>query len=343
MWLTRKYSFAPSSALTASAAEAIARFHSFNPVQDYLKGLKWDNTKRIDEWLSTYLGIPVTDYSWRVARWFLIGMVARAMKPGVKFDYCLVLEGEQGRLKSTALRVLGGDWFGDTDLDLNNKDSMSAIRGKWLYEFAELGSLAKSEATRQKSFLSRQVDEFRPVYGRREIRSPRQLVFGGTTNDWEWNRDPTGGRRFWPVKCEQEVQYLALAEVRDQLFAEAFAAWKAGERFWPTSEEQRTIFDQEQFKRSASDAYIDMLHDWLDRQAIAFTLADAATDCLKLDASKLTRDVQTRIGIALRQLGCTRIEKKTHVIRYWYKPPERNAAVSTSGDGRGGSHESIPF
>lgn len=343
MWLTRHYGFAPSAALTASAAEAIARFHAFNPVQDYLKGLKWDGVKRIDAWLSDYLGISITDYSWRAARWFLVGMVARAMKPGVKFDYCLVLEGEQGRLKSTAFRVLGGEWFGDTDLDLNNKDSMSAIRGKWLYEFAELGSLAKSEATRQKSFLSRQVDEFRPVYGRREIRSPRQLVFGGTTNDWEWNKDPTGGRRFWPVKCEQEVDYTGLAAARDQLFAEAFAAWQAGERFWPTGEEQRLIFDQEQFKRSAPDAFIDLLHDWLDKQYAPFTLADAAIECLKMEAAKLTKDVQTRIGIALRQLGCTKVEKKTHVIRYWYKPPARNAAEATSGDGKGGNRESIPF
>ena len=343
MWITRKYKFAPSSKLTADAAEAIAKFHSFNPVQDYLKSLQWDGVSRVEEWLSDYLGIAKTEYSTRVAKWFLIGMIARAMKPGVKFDYCLVLEGEQGKLKSTALRVLGGEWFGDTDLDLNNKDSMSAIRGKWLYEFAELGSLAKSEATRQKSFLSRQVDEFRPVYGRREIRSPRQLVFGGTTNEWEWNRDPTGGRRFWSVKCDSEVDYQGLSQARDQLFAEAYALFVAGERFWPTGEEQRSIFDPEQLKRTVADTYVDMLHDWVEKQYREFSMAEAALDCLKLDASKLTRDVQTRIGSALRQLGCTRHEKRTNIIRHWYKPPERNGATSTAGDAEGGNRESIPF
>jgi putative DNA primase/helicase len=344
MWLTRKYSFAPSAALTASAAEAIAKSHSFNPVQDYLKGLKWDGISRVEEWLNDYLGIAKTDYSTRVAKWFLMGMVARAMKPGVKFDYCLVLEGDQGLLKSTALRVLGGQWFGDTDLDLNNKDSMSAIRGKWLYEFAELGSLAKSEASRQKSFLSRQIDEFRPVYGRREIRSPRQAVFGGTVNEWEWNKDPTGGRRFWSVKCEIEVDHLGLAGVKDQLFAEAYVLFLAGERYWPTGEEQKRIFDPEQFKRTIADTYVDMLHNWVGEQFKEFCIADAAIECLKLDASKLTRDVQTRIGTALRQLGCTRVEKRTHVIRYWYKPPERNAATSTSGGSRAteGQH-GVPF
>ena len=54
----------------------------------------------------------------------------------------------------------------------------------------------------------------------------------------------------------------------------------------------------------------------------------AAMDGLKLDASKLTRDFQTRLGIALRKLGCTRFEKRNGMIRYWYKPPHRNEATS---------------
>src|SRR6185437_412992 len=111
-----------------------------------------------------------------------------------------------------------GDYFGDTDLNLDNKDSMIALRGKWLYEFAEMGSLARAEAARQKSFISRQEDEFRPPYGTGLIKAKRQVVFGGTVNEWEWNKDPTGGRRFWPLKCEQEVDIEGLEAARDQLF-----------------------------------------------------------------------------------------------------------------------------
>ncbi|SHL10890.1 Predicted P-loop ATPase and inactivated derivatives [Nitrosospira sp. Nsp11] len=343
MWITRKYSFAPSSALTASAAEAIAKFNGFNPVQDYIKSQKHDGIERLDSWLSDYMGVPKTQYTMLVGRRFMIGMIARPMEPGVKFDYCLVLEGNQGLKKSSALRILGGDHYGDTDLDLQSKDSMSALRGKWVYEISELGSLARSESSRQKSFLSRQVDEFRPTYGRREIRCPRQGVFTGTCNEWEWNKDPTGGRRFWPIECKSEVDTEGLAQVRDQLIAEAYIAWQKGERYWPTTEEQREIFDPEQLKRTAADTYVDMLHNWVGEQYKDFSLADAAIECLKLDASKLTRDVQTRIGHALRQLGCTRIEKRTHVIRYWYKPPEKNGASSTSGNANGGGNASISF
>lgn len=336
MWAIRKYLFSPSTVLVADSVESAAKAASFNPVQDYLRRIKWDGTERLNDWVTDYLGAPKTDYIWRVSRWFLMGMVARAMRPGVKFDYCLVLEGEQGRMKSMGLRALGGEWFGDTDLDLHNKDSMSAIRGKWLYELAELGALARSEATKQKSFLSRQIDEFRPVYGRREIRSPRQLVFGGTTNEWGWNKDATGGRRFWPVECRMEVNHKGITDARDQLFAEAFVAVMGGERFWPTSEEQHEIFDPVQLKRNAPDSLIDMLFDWVNQQSEPFALAHAATECLKLDASKLTRDIQTRIGHALKGLNCTRFEKKTNIggkiTRHWYTPPEKKEPGPRPGD-----------
>ncbi len=338
MWITRKYGFAPSTRMTAEAVEVFAKRYSFNPVQDYLRSLKWDEIDRLDCWSTDFIGVPKTDYSMRVGRWFLMGMVARAMNPGVKFDSCLVLEGEQGKLKSSALRVLGGEWFGDTDLDLHNKDSMSAIRGKWLYEFSELGSLARSETHRQKSFLSRQIDEFRPVYGRREISCPRQLVFGGTTNEWEWNKDPTGGRRFWPIRCESEIDCKALAEVRDQLFAEAYSRYLGKQRFWPTSEEQKLIFDPQQISRTAPDAFVDLLQSFVDGKTNSdlFCLADAA-NYLKIDASKLTRDIQTRIGSALRQLGCTRKEKRHNSIaRWWYSPPQRTREEE-------GKSEPIPF
>lgn len=330
MMLSRLFQFTPSSALVTEAVEVIARENGFHPPRRWLRALKWDGVPRLDDWLSDYMGVTKTEYTIRVARWFLMGMVARVIFPGKKFDYCLVLEGTQGRMKSSALAVLGGEWFGDTDINLDNKDSMSALRGKWLYEFQEMGSLAKHEASKQKSFISRQVDEFRPVYGRREIRCPRQVVFAGTTNDWEWNKDPTGGRRFWPIAVDLDVHIEGLKEAREQLFAEALVRFEAGERYWPTSAEQREFFDPEQLKREQQDSLVDALHDWVFQQYKEFSIATAAMDGLKVDASKLTRDLQTRIGISLRKLGCTKVEKRNGMTRFWYKPPEKTAKSNSS-------------
>lgn len=334
MWLAHyetDWSFTPSSDTVAEAIEVLGRAHAFHPVRDYLDALEWDRKPRLKSWLSTYLGVEKTPYTQRVAAWWLMGAVMRVLKPGVKFDYCLVLAGSQGKGKSTALSILGGQWFGDTDLDLTHKDSMSALRGKWIYEIAELGALARSEEKKQKSFLSRMVDEYRPVYGRREIKAPRQVVFAGTTNElFEWNKDPTGGRRFWQVECNGEFDLDGLREVRDQLFAEAYEAVKAGARFFPTPDEQREIFDPQQLKVEVQDSLVDAMHDWVYARASDFSLYEVASDCLKLDASKLTRDLQTRMGIALRKLGCGRIEKRNGMTRYWYQPPVKNEASSKS-------------
>jgi putative DNA primase/helicase len=332
MWLTRNYDFTPSSSIVAEAVEVLGRTNGWHPVRTYLRSLKWDGVKRLNGWLSKYLGVKQTPYSARVSAWWLMGAVKRVLQPGAKFDYCLVLSGLQGKGKSTVFEILGGEWYGDTDLDLQSKDAMSALRGKLIYEIAEMGALARSEERRQKSFLSRRIDEYRPVYGRREIKAPRQLVFGGTTNEHEWQKDPTGGRRFWPVDCLIDaIDHDGLRKDRDQLFAEALVRVESGEQNWPTFDEQRTLFDPEQLKVEQQDSLIDALHDWVYARISNFSAYEAASEGLKLDASKLTRDLQTRIGIALRKLGCTRVEKRNGMIRYWYKPPVRNEAKSMAG------------
>jgi len=330
MMLSRKFSFTPSEAVVMKAIQVFARKNSFHPPRDWLRGLVWDGVPRIDDWVTDYFDVPKTDYTLRVARWFLMGMVARVMRPGVKFDYCLVLEGFQGKGKSSALAILGGEWFGDTDLDLSNKDSMLALHGKWLYEFPELGSLTRSDSSKQKSFLTRLVDEFRAPYGKQMISCPRQVVFAGSTNEWEWNKDPTGGRRFWPIECGN-IDLSGLRDAREQLFAEALVRYDSAERFHPTLREQRELFDPEQLKREQQESLIDALHDWVFSMSRDFSIADAAHDGLKADASKMTRDFTTRIGIALRKLGCERVEKRNGMTRYWYKPPVRNEATSSVG------------
>lgn len=344
-WIARREGWVPSSSMIAEAANEAAHAASFHPVRDWLRELRHDGTPRLDHWLVDLMGVQDTPYARRVGRYFLIGLCMRVLRPGCKFDYCLVLEGLQGKGKSTALSILGGKWFSDTELDLAHKDSMSYIRGKWLHEFSELGSLARTEELRQKSFLSRQVDEFRPTYGRREIRCPRQVGFAGTTNQWQWNKDPTGGRRFWPVEVG-DIYAEGLAAVREQLFAEAFAAALAGERYWPDADEQRDLFDPEQLAREAPDAFAELLGSWLDSPDAAmkgeFTLADACMAGLKLDAKAMTKDVQTRVGIALRKLGCERVERRNAANRFVYRRPAKKAASSESTAAGAAELEEVP-
>lgn len=332
IWLQRKWGVEFSASTVAQAVEVLARKHRFHPVRDALEALPpWDGVRRNAHWLSDFLGVDHSEYVARVGQFFLRGMIKRVMEPGCKFDYCLVLEGEQGRGKSTVARILSWHWFADTDLDLSSKDSLMALSGKWVYEIAELGSLMKAEERKQKSFLSRQEDEYRPPYGKRIINVPRQSVFIGTTNEEEYLKDATGARRFWPVMCAGELNLDGLLAVRELLYAEALHDYRNGERCWPTADEQRALFNPEQAKRGMPEPFEDYLYKWVHDQVAPFSMADVAAGPLNLTPDKLTPAVVTRIGITLRKLGCGRVEDRLAADpgrRRLYTPPSMNKRES---------------
>lgn len=330
LWLTQHYGITPKPADVAQAVEYVAKQHPWHPVREWLRTLRWDGVKRLPGWLARCYGVEQNPYTARVGTWFAMGMVARVMRPGAKFDYCLILEGAQGRGKSTSLAVLGGQWYSDQELDLRNKDAMASLPGVWLQEFSELGALTRHEAHQQKSFLSRTDDRFRPTYGRHVMTVPRQTAFSGSVNDWEWNKDPTGGRRFWPIEVGN-IDITWLLQEREQLFAEALHRYDAGERFHPTQQEQREIFDPEQLKREAQDSLQDAIAEWVEKRPsnMEFSKAEVMMDGLKIEPGKMTRDLDTRVGIALKKLGCKRIEKRTNATsRYWYLPPEKTTIAA---------------
>src|SRR5262249_23545092 len=154
----KTWKFEPSRTDIFDAGVQLCLQNAFDPVVDYLDGLRWDGTKRIDKWMMTYLGAENTKFNRAVGRLALVAMVRRARHPGCKFDQIIVLEGPEGKLKSTALTVLAGaaENFSDqTILGLGDQQQQERLRGVWVYEIGDLSGIRKAEVEATKAFASR--------------------------------------------------------------------------------------------------------------------------------------------------------------------------------------------
>ena len=210
-----------------------------HPVREYLQGLKWDGVKRADTLFIDYLGAADNVYTREVTRKALIGAAARILDPGCKHDHMLVLIGPQGCRKSTTLAKLGKKWFSDSLYTLSGKDAYEQLQGWWIIELSEMAAARKAELEQIKQFVSKQADSFRAAYARRAEDHPRQCAFFGSTNDEEFLRDPTGGRRFWPVVVTDAGRTLAdglTDEIIDQIWAESVVRFNAGEAWYLSGE-----------------------------------------------------------------------------------------------------------
>lgn len=227
-----------------TAVRHIARKNTYDSLKSYLRGLKWDGTKRLDEWLIFVLGCENTPFNRKISRWFPIGACARALKPGCQMDNMLVLAGPQGLGKTNALRLLSGQRNIEFADDFGTKDGQQQMRGVWFVEHAELSSLSKRDHKAFKAFVSRLEDTYRKAYDPDPITYLRQFINVGTTNDEPFLRDPTGERRYWIAECSAiRKDVLMKQSIVDQIWAEAVAAFDAGEKWWPDAEGDREFLE----------------------------------------------------------------------------------------------------
>lgn len=282
---------------------------AFHPVRDYLQSLSWDGTSRLNTWLRDYLGADSQPeiYLAAVGAAWLISAVARIMQPGCQADSALVLEGVQGIRKSTALRILAGDeYFSDSlPADLAHKDARDHLRGKWIIELAELAQFRRAEIETVKAFISRRYEQYRPSYGRHEVKFPRQCVFAGSTNDDTYLVDTTGNRRFWSVACSA-VAIEALRRDRDQLWAEAVARYNRGE-LWHLTGELEDMAASEARARVAHDPWTAKVSDIVMTTIPAADVSPGEIMAhMSLHESERHQRNAARVGQILRDLHWTK-------------------------------------
>jgi len=288
-----------------------------HPVQRYLSTLVWDGQRRIHNWLETYLGGVAPA---QVGRWWLISAIARAMCPSCQADHALILEGPQGRGKSSALRVLAGEWYQGHLGDLRDKDGVQSLLGAWIVEIAELDALRGQAISKVKEFLSQTQDRYRPSYGRAQVVRPRTCVFAGTTNDATYLHDPTGARRFWPVTVTR-LDVDRLEADRDQIWAEALTEFRAGASWWPTKDEDLVELEAATEARQAVDPWETAVAEGAHRQ-IGWTTTEILLNILHVDVERQDRQQAMRVGAVMKRLGYSRrLEQRGGLREYRYYRP----------------------
>jgi predicted P-loop ATPase len=317
-WIKRSVQLDLSAADCDRAVQVASEAAPYHPVLDYFESLTWDQSPRLSRAAVTYFGAKEDLFTSLVFRWWMIAAVARTYRPGCKADNILILEGPQGLKKSSALQVLASPkWFSDTPIDLSSKDAFLSLHGKLIVELAELESLRRADAARAKAFFTSATDSYRPPYGRRNVTVPRCCVFAGTVNPAVYLQDPTGNRRYWPVRCTK-ADLEALERDRDQLWAEAVSWFKLGMRWWPQTPEELAACEDAQAPRAEGDEWEGVVATFLRRSlAQSITVGELLEDALGIKKGDWGRAEQMRVSAIMQRLGYERRQARDRGERTW--------------------------
>ena len=343
----------------------VAAKRKHHPIREYLNALPpWDGNARVETLLIDYLGAEDTAYTRSVTRKTIVAAVARVFVPGIKFDSVLVMDGPQDKGKSTLFNRLAGDeWFNDglTLTDMQDKSGAEKLQGYWILEIGELTGMRKSDIDSVKSFISRRDDKYRASYGRVVESHPRQSIIVATVNSMGgFLRDPTGNRRFWPVKTPGSIGKhswdITDAEA-EQIWAETLSLWKAGEKLYlegaikeAAAMEQNAALETDPREGQVSE-YLDMLlpENWNDFdiyrrrefvraegdptqptgtvQRFSVSTMEIWSECFNRDPAAIKRADSYELSTLLRKLSWVQADASKRIPLYgrqrlWQRPQQ---------------------
>lgn len=325
------YGFSIGKDRVRDAIVAISEKDKIHPVRQYFDAIRWDGIPRLDTWLIDYAGATdqPEEYVKTIGSKWLIAAAARIYDAGCKFDHMLVLEGKSDIGKSAILREMatfGTDvekaYFLDSVsmLDFDKEFSAMKWQGTLIIEFAELDGMNKTSINTVKAWITRQEETYLRKFSNERVRRPRQFVLSGTTNEDTWLIDSTGNKRFWPVRCTS-IDNKSLKLVKNQIWAEAVARYKAGEQWW--LEDTNPVYDlakEEQSYRLTADSWADVLLPKIKTKD--FITTTDVYEYLGIPITHRNKDTEVRIRGIMRGFG---FEHKKHYaatkshLRVWVK------------------------
>jgi predicted P-loop ATPase len=307
-----------------------AKGNSYHPVRDYLEKAAKAYEKHaisIDDLSTRYFGTKNPLYDSFVKN-TLIGAVARIFQPGCDMQNALVLQGKPGVRKSTFFKVLTGeDWFNDNFKDGSNADNLMVLHSHWIIEWGEIEKvLNKSKACDLKPFITCTKDNFRQPYDRRSHGIKRQQILVGSTNETEFLKDPTGNRRYWVIPVAvPAINIDQLKQERDQLWAAAVWAYRRGER-WDLTPEQEKMAAENNERFTSSDVWDDVIAEYCeDKNQV--TIREILSNALNIDISLQDRRGERRVSTYLTRTGWESTLVGKDRKRVWIRPNSTDERV----------------
>lgn len=296
---------------TARAIDVVAHENKFHSAREYFNAQEWDGVVRLETIGQDFLGCTQEsdEYLGFVFKKWLTAAVKRVMEPGCKFDHVLILESQkQGLYKSQFLKAMAtftGECYHTDSValtDIGSKDCIMKMQGRLFVELAELSGFSQKDDNIIKNWITQTTDEVRIPYARKMVEYPRQFIFAATTNNYDYLKDPTGNRRYWPVTIERAIDIDYLDTIKGQLWAEAVHYYRQGLFIGPTTQENEWA-ETERNKRINTDIWEGTVMKAVAMVGMVEFRIEDITEAMNLKMHEKNDVTAKRVANILRQNG----------------------------------------
>ena len=215
-------------------------YPDYNPLREYLDSLPvWDGvTDHIDQLASTVHVTGCTqEMHNRFFKKWMVAMVAAWLDDNTTNHEILTYIGEQGKYKTSFMTHLLppalDKYFAIKHFNHSmSKDDRLALTELALIDLEELDNLRPEAVNLLKAVTTDPTINLRPVWERYALRRQHIASFCGTGNNPRFLTDLSGNRRWLPFMVESIDSPWERATDYDGIYAQAYALWQQGFRYW---------------------------------------------------------------------------------------------------------------
>ena len=290
LYIEQVYGIKDSNNKVLNIINIVAYENAFHPIVDYfLEELpEWDGRPHVENLLPDYLGAVKNVLNTELLKLWMQGAINRVFHAGCKFDYMLVLVGEQGKGKSTFFNKIAikEEWYYDNFNTIKGDAAFEKLRGLWIPELGELLALKSAKDVESvKAFISSKKDCYRTKYGKITEDRPRRCVFAGTTNSMQFLQDKTGNRRYLPIRIGLQQPSKNIFANDGEVEREVLQAW--AEMFHLYNTEHPALVLPKELDEQLERVHEDFLEDDYKQGMIANYLENLSIDVDRVCAVEL--------------------------------------------------------